>query len=111
MARDPTRWDIVCRVVDNYGDAGVAFRLARMLAIEHGERVTLWIDDPVPLAAQLEPLAATLEQHGLEDLVIVDTIEFARRRYAAAARGVLSPYVAAQRERENAADEPVSAVW
>ena len=50
MARDPTRWDIVCRVVDNYGDAGVAFRLARMLAIEHGERVTLWIDDPARLS-------------------------------------------------------------
>ncbi len=33
-------------------------------------------DNPVPLAVQLEPLAATLEQYGLEDLVIVDTIEF-----------------------------------
>ena len=60
MARDPTRWDIVCRVVDNYGDAGVAFRLARELAIEHGERVTLWIDDPAPLARiapGVDPLA------------------------------------------------------
>ncbi|CAG0969549.1 hypothetical protein BURK1_01153 [Burkholderiales bacterium] len=43
-------WEIVCRVVDNYGDAGVAFRLARQLAAEHGQRVTLWIDDPAPLA-------------------------------------------------------------
>jgi len=44
------RWDVVCRVVDNYGDAGVAFRLARQLADEHGRTVTLWIDDPAPLA-------------------------------------------------------------
>lgn len=33
-------------------------------------------DDPAPLAAQLEPLATTLEQYGLGDLVIADTIEF-----------------------------------
>ena len=25
----PERWDIFCRVVDNYGDVGVAFRLGR----------------------------------------------------------------------------------
>ena len=33
-------------------------------------------DDPTPLAPQLEPLAETLEQYGLGDLVIADTIEF-----------------------------------
>ena len=38
------RWDVFCRVVDNYGDAGVCWRLARQLAIEHGCDVTLWID-------------------------------------------------------------------
>lgn len=46
----PHHWEIVCRVVDNYGDAGVALRLARQLVAEHGQRVTLWIDDPAPLA-------------------------------------------------------------
>ena len=39
------RWDIFCRVVDNFGDAGVCWRLARQLAREHGLAVTLWIDD------------------------------------------------------------------
>jgi uncharacterized repeat protein (TIGR03837 family) len=38
------RWDVVCRVVDNYGDAGVCWRLARQLASEHRLDVTLWID-------------------------------------------------------------------
>lgn len=38
------RWDVFCRVVDNYGDAGVCWRLARQLANEHGCDVTLWID-------------------------------------------------------------------
>jgi uncharacterized repeat protein (TIGR03837 family) len=39
------RWDVFCRVVDNFGDAGVCWRLARQLASEHGLAVTLWIDD------------------------------------------------------------------
>lgn len=44
------RWDIVCRVVDNFGDAGVCLRLGRQLAAEHGIDVTLWIDDVASLA-------------------------------------------------------------
>lgn len=42
------RWDIFCRVVDNYGDAGVSWRLARDLA-RRGETSRLWIDDPTLL--------------------------------------------------------------
>lgn len=38
-------WDIFCRVVDNYGDIGVCWRLARQLATEHAIHVRLWIDD------------------------------------------------------------------
>ncbi|WP_028455620.1 elongation factor P maturation arginine rhamnosyltransferase EarP [Chitinilyticum litopenaei] len=38
-------WDIFCRVVDNYGDIGVCWRLARQLADEHGLVVRLWVDD------------------------------------------------------------------
>ena len=38
------RWDIFCKVVDNYGDAGVCWRLARQLVAEHRIAVTLWID-------------------------------------------------------------------
>lgn len=38
-------WDLFCRVVDNYGDIGVCWRLARQLASEHGFRVRLWVDD------------------------------------------------------------------
>ena len=50
------RWDIFCRVVDNFGDAGVAWRLARQLADEHGIAVTLWIDDVGSLARIAPPL-------------------------------------------------------
>jgi uncharacterized repeat protein (TIGR03837 family) len=38
-------WDIFCNVVDNYGDIGIAWRLARGLVREHGLTVRLWVDD------------------------------------------------------------------
>jgi uncharacterized repeat protein (TIGR03837 family) len=36
---------IFCKVVDNYGDIGICWRLARQLRREHGVAVTLWVDD------------------------------------------------------------------
>ena len=42
-------WDIFCRVIDNHGDIGVCWRLARELA-GRGESVRLWTDDASALA-------------------------------------------------------------
>lgn len=36
---------LFCKVVDNFGDVGICWRLARQLHQEHGIAVTLWIDD------------------------------------------------------------------
>jgi uncharacterized repeat protein (TIGR03837 family) len=36
---------IFCKVVDNYGDIGICWRLARQFHGEHGIEVTLWVDD------------------------------------------------------------------
>jgi uncharacterized repeat protein (TIGR03837 family) len=38
-------WDIFCNVIDNYGDIGVAWRLARGLAGGRERAVRLWVDD------------------------------------------------------------------
>jgi uncharacterized repeat protein (TIGR03837 family) len=38
-------WDIFCTVIDNFGDIGVTWRLARQLAAEHRVSVRLWVDD------------------------------------------------------------------
>ena len=38
-------WDIFCRVIDNFGDIGVCWRLARQLVAEHNQSVRLWVDD------------------------------------------------------------------
>ena len=42
------RWDLFCRVIDNYGDIGVCWRLASNLQ-SRGEQVRLWVDDPSAL--------------------------------------------------------------
>jgi hypothetical protein len=41
----PAHWDLFCSVVDNFGDIGVCWRLARQLAAEHAISVRLWVDD------------------------------------------------------------------
>ena len=41
-------WDVFCRVVDNFGDIGVCWRLAVNLA-QRGQQVRLWVDDATPL--------------------------------------------------------------
>lgn len=38
-------WDIFCRVIDNFGDIGVCWRLARQLVDNHQQSVRLWVDD------------------------------------------------------------------
>jgi uncharacterized repeat protein (TIGR03837 family) len=41
----PIACDIFCAVIDNFGDIGVCWRLARQLAGEHGWQVRLFVDD------------------------------------------------------------------
>jgi len=62
-------WDIFCAVVDNFGDIGVTWRLAKQLAREHGQEVRLWVDDLAAFAAlcpQADPLAAQQWHEGVE---------------------------------------------
>lgn len=54
--------DIFCKVIDNYGDAGIAWRLARGLSDAYGFDVRLSIDDVRPLA-QLAPEYSTTKLH------------------------------------------------
>ena len=43
------QWDIFCKVIDNFGDIGICWRLAADLA-GRGHRVRLWADDASALA-------------------------------------------------------------
>ncbi len=62
-------WDVFCSVVDNYGDIGVTWRLARQLAGEHGQRVRLWVDDLaafVRICPAADGAAESQHQSGVE---------------------------------------------
>lgn len=63
------RWDLFCRVIDNHGDIGVCWRLARQLAGEHGLAVRLWVDDLsalVPLLPRTDPARESQVIDGVE---------------------------------------------
>ena len=64
--RPLSRWDIFCAVVDNYGDTGIAWRLARCLAAEHGVPVRLHVDALGTLARLVPGVDAARERqrHG-----------------------------------------------
>ena len=49
--------DLFCRVIDNFGDIGVCWRLARCLARDQGWHVRLWVDAPDALA-RIKPRGA-----------------------------------------------------
>ncbi len=61
--------DIFCEVIDNYGDAGVCWRLARALAAA-GLRVTLWIDDPQRLQRLRPAIDARLSSQPLDGFTL-----------------------------------------
>jgi len=62
-------WDIFCTVIDNFGDIGVCWRLARQLAQEHGHAVRLWVDDLASfakLAPEIDPAATRQRLAGVD---------------------------------------------
>ena len=56
------RADVFCRVIDNFGDIGVTWRLARQLTSEFRWEIRLWVDNLQAFAKiepRLDPCAAT----------------------------------------------------
>lgn len=62
-------WDVFCHVVDNLGDIGVCWRLARQLASEHAAEVRLWLDDLASLhllCPEADPARECQQVEGVE---------------------------------------------
>lgn len=64
MPSSAPTWDIFCRVVDNYGDIGVCWRLARQLAGEHQIQVRLWVDE-LDALVQIWPEGQAIDQQSI----------------------------------------------
>ena len=60
MPATPSRWDIFCQVIDNFGDIGVCWRLAADLA-QRGHLVRLRVDDSSALAWMAPDSAAGVQ--------------------------------------------------
>lgn len=67
------RWDIFCKIVDNYGDIGVCWRLSQQLAIEHHLQIRLFIDDMV--AAKKIIMALDIAQQNPVISQVINNVE------------------------------------
>jgi len=61
---------LFCKVVDNYGDIGICWRLARQLEQEHDIAVTLWVDDLQSFQKICPELAPDLELQRIHGVTI-----------------------------------------
>ena len=62
---------LFCRVVDNFGDIGICYRLARQLALEHGVDVTLWVDDLLSFARICPQVDPALTQQQVQQIRVL----------------------------------------
>jgi uncharacterized repeat protein (TIGR03837 family) len=62
--------DIFCAVIDNFGDIGVCWRLARQLASEHGWQVRIFVDDLHAFQKLCPTLAVDRSRQAVSGIVI-----------------------------------------
>lgn len=67
-------WDIFCRVIDNYGDIGVCWRLAKQLANEYPFNVRLWVDELAALK-MIWPDTQLIPRQTLENVEIYQWLD------------------------------------
>ncbi|WP_250451940.1 elongation factor P maturation arginine rhamnosyltransferase EarP [Caballeronia sp. ATUFL_M2_KS44] len=101
--------DIFCAVVDNFGDIGVCWRLARQLRAEHGWRVRLFVDDLAVFHALCPAVDASLARQEAAGVVIEhwrepahagDALDIADVVVEAFACEIPHAYIAAMARRE-----------
>jgi len=66
------RWDIFCTVVDNFGDVGVTWRLARQLVREFDKSVCLWVDNLAALQKLCPDVDPTQAEQSVAGVLIRD---------------------------------------
>ncbi len=61
---------LFCKVVDNFGDIGICWRLARQLEKEHGIAVCLWVDDLCSFRRICPEVRIDRELQHIEDVTV-----------------------------------------
>lgn len=70
VSPDTIACDLFCAVIDNFGDVGVCWRLARQLATEYGWQVRLIVDDLHTFARLCPALDVSLARQRVEGIVV-----------------------------------------
>ncbi len=110
------RWDIFCTIVDNYGDIGTCWRLARQLADEHDADVRLWVDQLQGLAQLCPAVSPDADRQHVDRIEIrrwrsdFPAVEAADVVIEAFACELPESYVAAM-VRKAAAGQSAAPVW
>src|SRR5580704_12201961 len=103
--------DLFCAVIDNFGDIGVCWRLARQLTSEHGWQVRIFVDDLHAFQKLCPALAVDRSRQAVSGIVIEhwhepahagDTLEVADVVIEAFGCELPHVYVAAMARRERA---------
>ena len=101
--------DIFCAVIDNFGDIGVCWRLARQLASEHGWQVRVFVDDlhafhklnaSVDVKSARQTVDGIVVEHWHEPAHVGDTLQVADVVIEAFACELPHVYVEAMARRE-----------
>ena len=64
-------WDIFCKIVDNFGDVGVCWRLAQQLQVEHGLQIRLWVNDLEAAQKIIPSLSVAENSQVCDDITIL----------------------------------------
>ncbi len=100
-------WDIFCKVVDNFGDIGICWRLAQQLQHEHGLQIRLWVDDLDSAKKIIPSLNINLNQQILDDVLVkkwhagADFTQAAELVIEAFACGLPDAYLASMVQRQS----------
>jgi uncharacterized repeat protein (TIGR03837 family) len=109
VATAPIACDIFCAVVDNFGDVGVCWRLARQLANEAGWQVRMFVDDLHTFQRMCSSIDAGRDRQRVDSITIEhwrepphagDTLDVADIVIEAFACELPPAYIAAMARRE-----------
>lgn len=107
MIENQKKWDIFCKVVDNFGDIGVCWRLVKQLQNEHDIQVRLFVDQ-LPIAAKI---LTGIGDAAVQDCEGVAVVRWDEQADFASAADVVIETFACGLPAEYLAKLPSEAIW
>lgn len=71
VIKNQKKWDIFCKIVDNFGDIGVCWRLAKQLQSDYGFEIRFFVDKPIVAKQLLTDIDVSKSIQVYQDVTIV----------------------------------------